>query len=775
MKRRTTGSWLLDVGGNCPYNAHMTDTLSTTFKKRLLRKWKYSYLAVIVLPIILIVSLSITSLRSMNRAVTEVNSLAVRFMYHEFDTVFTEVNALSQELLLSPSMQRLSRASDTSELDSFYLYETAMTLSRMLGRGSVVTDMMIFSPSLDYYISTSRWGTLENLPLLNDFSLPWSAERYQTVFGTSPKTLMIEDATCCLVGGSTLDRILIIRPLSFAQSGWQHEFSIALLVDITPQIVENLGLLQDFLIVNKVSNRVLYNFGDLYKTGDDAGVLGEIPSGESRRIGNSIATVASSAVSNSNYVVLMDRGSYFRTLVISSLVSLGYILVALVGGWAIMRWRIGKDWALYEEALVQSGSSLDEEEYNGVYGPFVTSVSRLRMEKEGMGQIIHDQTKKLRSHLVARLMAGSKGTVSAEALAASGVALRSNLFIVVIICSADYSLDETQEQQLIAWFEENGYEVLPTATPHGIALIINTDEEVSTTEALALKVGELKAGEGGSALQVVSSDVVEGLNNLGRAYLDAVNVLEYQRSIGSLEFMTNRDMLEMSSQTNYIYTSEQELRLAQLIQSAKSEEATDLVEKVLEANRSDGVSPQRLRYLLFAIAGTVVRTANQLEGRYPGLIPSLLLPPILQTDDFERSIKSVDEMIGQLCSAVAHIERQFACEGGIQYDIYRQALALIHFNYNDPMVNVSYIADEIGVSATFLSRIFKKYHLQNISDYLSVVRVEAAKSLLAEGMSLAEVVDACGFGSLRTFMRVFKSIEHITPGQYRTLVGMEQE
>ena len=97
-------------------------------------------------------------------------------------------------------------------------------------------------------------------------------------------------------------------------------------------------------------------------------------------------------------------------------------------------------------------------------------------------------------------MAGSKGTVSAEALAASGVALRSNLFIVVIICSADYSLDETQEQQLIAWFEENGYEVLPTATPHGIALIINTDEEVSTTEALALKVGELKAGEGGSAL-----------------------------------------------------------------------------------------------------------------------------------------------------------------------------------------------------------------------------------------------------------------------------------
>ena len=38
---------------------------------------------------------------------------------------------------------------------------------------------------------------------------------------------------------------------------------------------------------------------------------------------------------------------------------------------------------------------------------------------------------------------------------------------------------------------------------------------------------------------------------------------------------------------------------------------------------------------------------------------------------------------------------------------------------------------------------------------------------------VGEVVDKCGFGSLRTFLRVFKSVEGITPGQYKQSVVKE--
>lgn len=753
----------------------MTSNVPASFKKRLLSKWKYSYLAVYLLPLLIVLSLGLNSLITMNRVVTRMNTLAVRFMYHEFDSVFSQVNSISQDLLLGPGMQRLSRSTEVEELDPLYLYETSMSLFRMLGKGSALTDLMIFSPTMDFYISTSRWGTLENLPLLDDFNLRWDQARYAEIFGKKPTTLRIENASCDFAGGNKAERILIVRPLSFAQSGWQHEFAVAILVDVTPGLSESLSSLQDFLIINRVSNTVLYNFGNTCQSGSDAGVLGEIPAGESRRIGDKIASVAASEVTNAQYVVLMGRSSYFRTLMIFFLIALGYFLLALLGGWAIMRWRINRDWSLYEQAIIDSGTILNDEQADGgIYYPFVSSVSRLKVEKEGMSQIIHTQTRSLRSHLIARLMAGSIGTVSVEALKASGVDLYSNLFVVTIFSSTALSLEGEREANLIKWFEEAGYAVLPSSSPNGTALILNTELKKSTTQSLAHHITLLVRDEHWADLRIASSDMVEGLENLGRAYLDAVNVLEYQRGIGSAEFMTASDMFEMSSQTNYLYSSEQELHVGQMIQAGEEAEAIALIRRIIESNRADGVSPHRLRYLLFAIAGTVVKTANQLEGRYPGLIPSLSLPPILQADDFELSLQTVEALVTALCAAIREIERQFACDGGVQYDLYRQALALVHLTFKDSSVNVSSIADQLGVSTTLLSRVFKKYHVQNISDYLSFVRVETAKGLLAEGKIIADIVDECGFGSLRTFMRVFKSYEQITPGQYRALTEQEE-
>ena len=38
---------------------------------------------------------------------------------------------------------------------------------------------------------------------------------------------------------------------------------------------------------------------------------------------------------------------------------------------------------------------------------------------------------------------------------------------------------------------------------------------------------------------------------------------------------------------------------------------------------------------------------------------------------------------------------------------------------------------------------------------------------------VGDVVEECGFGSLRTFLRVFKTVEGITPGQYKSSVTKE--
>jgi AraC-like DNA-binding protein len=155
------------------------------------------------------------------------------------------------------------------------------------------------------------------------------------------------------------------------------------------------------------------------------------------------------------------------------------------------------------------------------------------------------------------------------------------------------------------------------------------------------------------------------------------------------------------------------------------------------------------------------------------MIPTISLPPILQADDLAQSCKVVEAIVSNVCNAVLLIEKQYAGEGGAQYGMYQRALSEVHSDYRNPMLNVALLADRLGISTVLLSRIFKKFHGFNISDYISSVRVEAAKALLREGVLVSEVVEQCGFGSLRTFMRVFKNSEKLTPGQYRSLQGEE--
>ncbi|HAN42807.1 MAG TPA: DNA-binding response regulator, partial [Sphaerochaeta sp.] len=82
----------------------------------------------------------------------------------------------------------------------------------------------------------------------------------------------------------------------------------------------------------------------------------------------------------------------------------------------------------------------------------------------------------------------------------------------------------------------------------------------------------------------------------------------------------------------------------------------------------------------------------------------------------------------------------------------------------------------LEVSIPYLSKCFKKYNDMNISDYLTSYRISKAKKLMEDNPSMlvASVSEMCGFGSTRTFMRVFKASEGITPGQFRASLGIQE-
>ena len=97
-----------------------------------------------------------------------------------------------------------------------------------------------------------------------------------------------------------------------------------------------------------------------------------------------------------------------------------------------------------------------------------------------------------------------------------------------------------------------------------------------------------------------------------------------------------------------------------------------------------------------------------------------------------------------------------------------QILKFVEKNYSDGNLSIAMIENAVGISGKIISRKFKETTGERLIDYINKYRVDKSKEILkSNNINIDIVANEVGFSSLRTFMRVFKQFEGITPGQYR--------
>lgn len=89
-------------------------------------------------------------------------------------------------------------------------------------------------------------------------------------------------------------------------------------------------------------------------------------------------------------------------------------------------------------------------------------------------------------------------------------------------------------------------------------------------------------------------------------------------------------------------------------------------------------------------------------------------------------------------------------------------------------ISVASAAKHCGISADYLSQIFKKEIGENLSTYIVRQKLEKAKSMLLSGMSSKEVYIEGGFSSQAYFVTLFKRFYNMTPSDYIKLAKPEQ-
>ncbi|MFW6313325.1 MAG: helix-turn-helix transcriptional regulator [Spirochaetota bacterium] len=82
---------------------------------------------------------------------------------------------------------------------------------------------------------------------------------------------------------------------------------------------------------------------------------------------------------------------------------------------------------------------------------------------------------------------------------------------------------------------------------------------------------------------------------------------------------------------------------------------------------------------------------------------------------------------------------------------------------------VAELADEVGLSESRMSHLYRRYFRVSPIDDLITARLERAKALLvADQDTVASIADRCGFASHYYFSRLFRRRVGMTPTEYRT-------
>lgn len=92
----------------------------------------------------------------------------------------------------------------------------------------------------------------------------------------------------------------------------------------------------------------------------------------------------------------------------------------------------------------------------------------------------------------------------------------------------------------------------------------------------------------------------------------------------------------------------------------------------------------------------------------------------------------------------------------------------IETDYSDAALSIEVLAEEVGMSAAYICRIYKQYTGNTINEVLLNQRMEKARQLLTQSSaSINTIAEKVGFTGSSYFYRAFKKVNGVTPNEYR--------
>jgi two-component system response regulator YesN len=137
------------------------------------------------------------------------------------------------------------------------------------------------------------------------------------------------------------------------------------------------------------------------------------------------------------------------------------------------------------------------------------------------------------------------------------------------------------------------------------------------------------------------------------------------------------------------------------------------------------------------------------------------LPTLLKINDMEGIRNWFIEKIKLSCLKMASKKKERSTS------VIEKAKAYIISNFNK-QISLDDVSREVNISPYYFSKIFKEETGENFIDYLTNIRIDKAKELLANSdLSMKEICGKVGYSDPNYFSRSFKKNVGVTPTDFK--------
>jgi len=288
--------------------------------------------------------------------------------------------------------------------------------------------------------------------------------------------------------------------------------------------------------------------------------------------------------------------------------------------------------------------------------------------------------------------------------------------------------------------------------------------------ALAESVQKAASDYLGLKVSLGISRPYEPLYATPQAFLEAKEALQYRIRLGEKAIL-HLDDLKPGQASHYYYPHHLVSELTSAIaflDGAKAEEVLQqFIEEVLRVEANPHLYRISFAMLLTDLARIVYETGDMgdlFSERHPNKYEQLFALKTPQQIENWFATQIIQPMM-ELTRKRHETSRK---------SISSSVIELIHNNY-DSDLTLEQCAALLNYSTHYIRRMFRKETGMNFSDYLAGYRHAKAKSWLTEtDMKITEIAERLKYTNAQNFIRQFRKLEGMTPGQYREQ-RLEQE